>query len=97
MNFNISKGLQALVEGAGGRYATEKREAGVWFCSNCAKFHIKVGELLLTFDKEEFANFSNSVFDCLSSAITIDDIRDGTPVIEGGSDAIGTSVVWHSR
>lgn len=50
---------------------------GVWYCENCASFHIKAGEILLTFTKSEFAAFSNRVFDCYSDVLTLDDVRRG--------------------
>lgn len=50
-------------------------EVGVWHCSHCASFHVKAGEVLLTFSKAEFAAFSNTVFNCYSDALTIDDVR----------------------
>jgi len=52
-------------------------EVGVWYCENCASFHIKAGEILLTFTKTEFAAFSNTIFDCYSEVLTLEDVRRG--------------------
>lgn len=52
-------------------------EVGVWYCENCLSFHIKAGEVLLTFTKAGFGEFSNAVFDCYSSAVTLEDVRSG--------------------
>jgi hypothetical protein len=52
-------------------------EVGVWYCENCLSFHIKAGEVLLTFTKAEFADFSSAVFDSYSSAVTLEDVRSG--------------------
>lgn len=53
-------------------------EVGVWYCENCLSFHIKAGEVLLTFTKAEFGEFSHAVFDCYASAVTLEDVRSGT-------------------
>jgi hypothetical protein len=50
-------------------------EVGVWYCENCRSFHIKAGEVLLTFTRAEFGSFSSAVFDCYSSAVTLEDVR----------------------
>jgi hypothetical protein len=97
MNFNISNKEREMSDSTAGRGNSVRRETGVWFCGNCAKFHIKAGESILTLNKEEFAAFSDSVFNCLSSAITIDDIRNGTPVASGRPDAVGKGGSWQSR
>jgi hypothetical protein len=52
-------------------------EVGVWYCENCASFHIKAGEILLTFTKAEFSAFSNTVFNCFSDALTLEDVCRG--------------------
>jgi len=97
MNFNISKNGGMRDEAGPELNVSEKRDACVWYCRNCAKFHIKAGEVLLTFDKEEFADFSNSVFDCLSSAVTIDDIRHSAPAALLSPDAFMMGIVPQSR
>lgn len=51
-------------------------EVGVWYCDNCSSFHVKAGEVLLTFTRDEFAAFSSAVFDCYSSVVTLDDVRE---------------------
>ena len=52
----------------------EKRApVGVWFCDGCQCFHVKAGAVLLTFDRDEFADFSDSVFDCYSTNVKLAD------------------------
>lgn len=41
-----------------------RAEVGVWHCESCACFHVKAGDVLLTFSLTEFMNFSNAVLDC---------------------------------
>ncbi len=42
-----------------------KREnVGVWKCQTCDKFHVKAGKVLLTFNREEFAEFVNETWNC---------------------------------
>lgn len=70
-------------------------EVGVWYCENCASFHIKAGEVLLTFTKTEFAAFSNTVFDCYSDVLTLEDVRG---VVDASSEEIieiGTMALEH--
>jgi hypothetical protein len=45
----------------------ERADVGVWFCEACERFHIKAGNVLLTFDREEFSEFTNSVYDCFTA------------------------------
>ncbi len=39
----------------------------LWFCQGCNGFHIKAGEILLTFDRLEFSEFTHSVCDCYTA------------------------------
>ena len=49
----------------------QRAEVGVWYCESCQDFHIKAGNVLLTFTKAEFSDFSNSVFNCYSESFLI--------------------------
>ena len=64
--------------------AHQAAEVGVWFCPDCKSFHVKAGEVLLTFTKAEFGSFSSAVFDCYSSAVTIEDVREANSVWSEG-------------
>jgi hypothetical protein len=70
-------------------------EVGVWYCENCASFHIKAGEILLTFTKTEFAAFSDTIFDCYSEVLTLDDVRGGVDASSGEIIEIGTMALEH--
>lgn len=48
----------------------ERADVGVWFCQACERFHIKAGDVLLTFDREEFSEFANSVCDCFTTNVS---------------------------
>lgn len=37
---------------------------GVWHCDHCEQFHVKAGNVLLSFDREEFSEFVGSAWDC---------------------------------
>ncbi len=39
----------------------------VWFCDGCNFYHIKAGNIVLTFDSEEFSDFVNETWDCFYS------------------------------
>jgi hypothetical protein len=58
-------------------------DVGVWYCENCLSFHVKAGEILLTFTRAEFESFSNAVFDTYSSVVTFDEIRGATAPLAG--------------
>jgi len=70
-------------------------EVGVWYCENCTSFHIKAGEILLTFTKNEFAAFSNTIFDCYSEVLTLDDVRGSVDASSGEIIEIGTMALEH--
>jgi len=44
---------------------------GAWFCESCQCSHVKA--VFLTFDRNEFADFSDSVFDCYSTNLKLTD------------------------
>ena len=42
-----------------------KREhVGVWHCEHCDEYHVKAGDVLLSFDRQEFSDFVASAWDC---------------------------------
>lgn len=43
---------------------SECKEVSVWSCDNCDSYHIKAGNTILTFDKEEFSEFVNKTWNC---------------------------------
>lgn len=49
-------------------------DLGVWYCESCESFHIKAGNLLLTFDRQEFSEFAHSVCDCYSANAQLRDL-----------------------
>lgn len=51
-------------------------DVGVWHCEKCASFHIKAGDVLLTFTRPEFGSFSNAVLDTYSASITMEEALD---------------------
>jgi hypothetical protein len=40
---------------------------GVWFCDHCEQFHVKAGNVLLSFNRDEFSDFVGSAWDCYYS------------------------------
>lgn len=41
----------------------------VWRCDLCRCFHLRAGEVLLTFTREEFNAFTREVVDCYCGAL----------------------------
>lgn len=42
----------------------KQENIGVWFCEHCEQFHLKAGNVLLSFDRQEFSEFVGSAWDC---------------------------------
>ena len=42
----------------------KEKSVNVWKCNSCEEFHLKAGNVLLTFSKEEFADFVNDTWNC---------------------------------
>ncbi len=42
----------------------KREDVKVWQCETCDDFHIKAGNVLLTFNKAEFAEFVNETWNC---------------------------------
>lgn len=52
----------------------ERANVGVWFCEACERFHIKAGNALLTFNREEFSEFTSSVCDCFTANVSVGEL-----------------------
>lgn len=48
------------------RFNQQHGRAGVyvWLCDKCRCFHIRVGEMLLTFTPEEYTDFAQRIVEC---------------------------------
>lgn len=42
----------------------KKEKTSVWKCDTCEDFHIRAGNVLLSFTREEFADFVNDSWNC---------------------------------
>ncbi len=42
----------------------KREEVSVWFCDSCDCYHIKAGNTVLTFNREEFSEFVNDTWNC---------------------------------
>ena len=42
----------------------KREDIGVWYCENCVQYHVKAGNVLLSFDRQEFSEFVTSAWDC---------------------------------
>lgn len=42
----------------------KKENVKVWRCETCDDFHVKAGNVLLNFTREEFAEFVNDSWNC---------------------------------
>ena len=42
----------------------KREDVNVWKCKTCNEFHVKAGNVLLTFTREEFAEFVNESWNC---------------------------------
>lgn len=42
----------------------KQESVSVWKCDSCEEFHLRAGNVLLTFTKDEFADFVNDTWNC---------------------------------
>jgi ribosomal protein L37AE/L43A len=42
----------------------KREDVKVWKCETCDDFHVKAGNVLLTFTREEFASFVDDTWSC---------------------------------
>ena len=42
----------------------KREDVNVWFCESCDSYHIKAGNTVLTFNKQEFSDFVNETWNC---------------------------------
>mgnify|MGYP001146186510 CR=1 FL=1 len=59
---------------------SRRAEIRIWLCESCGCYHIKLGEMLLTLDRSEFATLVNRLVDCYCSSFfrESEDLVDGT-------------------
>ena len=41
----------------------ESANVNIWLCEGCCCFHLRVGQILLTFTREEFADFTRAAIE----------------------------------
>ncbi|GEM_PF-3574689 len=41
----------------------ESTNVSIWFCEGCRCFHLRAGQVLLTFTREEFADFTHTAIE----------------------------------
>jgi hypothetical protein len=47
-----------------GRHASVRSGFNVWRCCSCHCFHLKAGNVLLTFTPKEYERFTQAIVDC---------------------------------
>lgn len=43
---------------------SENASMQVWRCASCGCFHLRAGQVLMTFTPEEFASFTQEIIEC---------------------------------
>jgi len=41
-----------------------EENVSVWFCDECSLYHLKAGNMVLTFEKDEFSELVNETWNC---------------------------------